>query len=161
MAEAQRIAKPEIPDPTKSADVVMVGCKLSNGFWMEIITPGELRQPMPTGRRIEIKGANSLRPDKRASMGQHPYALTPVPRDFWEAWLKANHDLEFVKRGFVFAETSTARAQDVATERVAERTGMEALAPEKDPRVKQIGKLGGADVEGDAESFQRATQNPA
>ena len=143
-------------DESKSSDVVMVACKLPTGLVLEIVQKSETLQPLPAGQRYVLKGANSLRDDKRVSQASHPYAVTPVPRDFWEAWLKQNADLEFVRKGFVFAESSAERAAAKGLEMVGERTGLEALATEKDPRVIQIGRMGGANVETDPEALGRA-----
>ena len=155
MAEAAK------SDPSRSADVVMVACKLPHGLRLELLEAGETLQPKPGGQVYILKGANSLREDKRAALGRFDYAVTPIPRDFWDAWLKRNKDLEFVVKGFVFAETSTSRAQDKGKEHEKERTGLEALATEKDPRLLQIGRLGGPNVETDPDSLARAIAAPA
>ena len=160
------MAEPQKSDPSKSADVVMVGCKLPHGIILELLEPSsgtnsdgkvvQLLQPPPAGQRITLKGANSLREDKRAAQGQFPYAVTPVPRTFWEEWFRRNKTLEFVVKGFVFAERSEADAKAKGREGASLLTGLEALATKDDPRVKQIGRIGGANVETDEDALTRA-----
>lgn len=148
-------------DATKSGPMVQVACKLPAGLWLELIASSPLLQPAPTGRRYYIKGANRLREDKRAAQGEYDYAITAVPKDFWDEWYKRNESLEFVQKGFVFAAPSLDHARGQGKEQAGELTGLEALAPEKDPRVLKIGKLGGGtDVDGDPESLARAQSAP-
>ena len=164
----------------KKATHVLIGCKLSNGFWMEVcnLPPRDPKeqtlQPPPQGPRILIKGANSLRTDRRAAQGSHPYAVTRVPIDHWEAWLRQNKDRAYVKNGLVFVAKDKSDAKAIAKERKDVRTGTEALAQEKDPRLPQgkvktkvgdfeqpsidgehLDKLEGDDADGDEEEGER------
>lgn len=141
-------------DPSKSSDVVMIGCKLPHGYTLEIIKVGNLLQPSPKGKRYVLKGANSLRTDRRAAQGEFPYAVTPVPRDFWEAWLKhnENHTLEPVVKGFIFAARDADRARAEGKERQGEKTGLEAIDLEGDARTKSIGRVNGNPVTADEEA---------
>lgn len=167
--EPTRVQDPVQPPPaaksdtdlSKSKDVVMVACKVPAGIWLELISPSpNPLQPAPTGPRIFVKGGASMREDRRAAQGEYPYAVTPVPRAMWEEWLKRNAELEFVRKGFIFAAPSLEHARAQGKEQQGERTGLEALATEKDPRVKQIGRMGGSEVEGDQESLARAQAAP-
>lgn len=140
---------------TRSTVTVYIGCKLSQGLVMELAEPGFVldkdgkpvitRQPAPVGERVILKGSNSLRTDRRAAQGTHLYAITPVPRDFWNAWYAKYKDAEFVRKGFVFLASDAAQpdtalrdAQAAAKERIGERTGMEAIALKDDPRIKAL-----------------------
>src|SRR5579885_1599560 len=72
-------------------------------------------------------GANSLRTERRAQQGVHPFAITPVDKDFWEAWYAQHKDRDFVKNGLVFVAKDEKDAQAMARERLPERTGLEGL----------------------------------
>jgi hypothetical protein len=139
-------------ESSRSTTTVLVGCKLPNGLVMELLEPGmildkdgkpaEGRRPAPAGERVILKGANSLRTDRRAAQGEHPYGITTVSKAFWEAWFARNKDFDFVRRGFVFvveragADNALADARAISKERRGLRTGLEALALEKDPRME-------------------------
>lgn len=123
---------------------VQIGCKLPHGLVLELITPGTLLQPGPRdmARRVTLKGANSLREDKRVSQGEFPVAFTEVEEELWDEWYSRNKDMEFIRKGFVFKADATegrgAKASLAAQskERTKERTGLEALATKDDPRLK-------------------------
>lgn len=176
MARAQAAERADLvdaatTDPSKGEDVVMVGCKLPHGLIMEIPEPGTMdsinpttgevmkiqgRKPAPVGKRYILKGANSMRRNDKA-MGQFPYGITPIPRAFWERWLARYKDADFVTKGFVFAEDTMRDAQASAKEKLPELTGMEAMAQEKDPRIKSRTRVPDAqEVETDQDALQRA-----
>jgi hypothetical protein len=172
---APAAARAEAPDLSKSADMVMVGCKLPHGLIMEVPEPGTMesvdpntgkvlkiqgRKPAPIGERFILKGANSMR-TRSGAQGQFPYAITPIPRAFWERWIARHKDSEFVKKGFVFAEDSMRDAQASAKEKLPETTGMEAMAQDKDPRIKGRTRVPDAqEVETDPDALQRALSAP-
>ena len=142
---------------------VQIGCKLPHGLVLEIITPGQLLQPGPRNleKRVTLKGANSLREDKRASQGEYPVAFTEVEEDLWNEWYEHNKNLEFVRKGFVFkaeaAEGRSAKASLAAQskERTKERTGLEPLQQKDDPRLKIA-----RGVSTDEEHLKAVTQAP-
>lgn len=154
-----------------SEEMVYVGCKLPHGLVLEIPEPGMMegihpetgkiikvagRKPAPVGKRYVLKGANSMRRSDRAQ-GQYPYAITPIPKAFWERWLARYKDADFVTKGFVFAEDTARDAQASAKEKLPEMTGMEAMQQEKDPRVKARTRVPNAEeVETDQDALQRA-----
>lgn len=137
----------------RSTTTVRIGCKLPLGLIMELADPGVLvdkdgrvvqgLRPNPRGQRVILKGANSLRTDRRAAQGIYPFAVTIVDKVFWEAWYARHKDEEYVRKGFVFLaadDASEARANENAAAAVKDKgnlpTGMEPLALEKDPRMK-------------------------
>ena len=138
---------------------VMIGCKLPHGIILEILKPGEGLHPAPQAdaKRVELKGANSLR--RRAdepSMGILPYAITPVDEAFWKEWLKANKDLAFVKNGMVFEAKDVPTAKAMAQERTTGvKTGLEALAHDgNDERLKSHAQR----VTGDPDALKRIAE---
>ena len=98
---------------TRTGSPVTVGCKLPNGL---VIKVGETQ--------VVLKGANSSR-----VVGG--YGLTSVPSDFWDAWAKEYAASPFIKNRIVFAQTTVAKAEGMATEQASVKTGLEPLNPDK------------------------------
>ena len=123
-------------------DCVIVGCKLATGFWLELIPksdPNDWR-PAPAGPRIKLNGANSVPSDSLIQVNARvfQYGRTVVPREFWERWLAANKERDYVKGGFIFAEDKKADFNAHAREALPEKTGIEGLSPEgNDERMKK------------------------
>lgn len=142
-------------------EIVFVACKLPHGLWLEILED----PPQPpaghsihqlanfrmsarrVGEPIKLNGSKTMMPGGpharfAVAQGQHLYAITRVPKDFWERWFKANRDLEFVKRGLVFALEDKNDAIAKAKEGATVTTGIEAVNAEidKDPRAPQAWK---------------------
>lgn len=94
-------------------DLVTVGCKLPNGLHLDL-----------QGKRVTLNGANSSR-----IVGG--YGLTPVDKEFWEAWAKDYADSPLLLNGLVFAQGSDARATAKAGEQAEVKSGFEPLVPGK------------------------------
>jgi hypothetical protein len=112
-----------------------VGCKLQNGLIMELITPGLMSQPTPAGKRVVIKGANSMleRPRDTPLIGK--FAFTEVDEAFAVEWFERNKDMDFVKNGMVFMQKNVASANAEAKEKANILTGLEPLNPDKEARL--------------------------
>lgn len=86
-------------------------------------------------KRVTIKGVAhpiNLPPGAEMIGG---YALTPnVDADFWELWLSQNKDSQIVTSGMIFAHAKSADAQGEARNGAKERSGLEPLAQDGDPR---------------------------
>lgn len=141
---------------------VTIGCKLPHGLTLELIGEGKGFQPAPrSGKRCVLKGANSLREDKRAAQGDFPVAYTEVDEELWDEWYRRNKEMEFITKGFVFkAETAAGRGAakslaDQSKDRLGVKTGMEALAQKDDPRLKIA-----RGVSTDEEHLRAVTQAP-
>lgn len=117
---------------------VLIGCKLPHGLIMEIPEPGDMLRPRPVGKRVILKGANSLRTNPNAAQGTFPYAVTSVDKEFWEAWLERHKDRPFITNELVFVAKNEADAKSMGRERIGERTGMEALNLEIDGKGKSV-----------------------
>jgi hypothetical protein len=147
---------------------VLIGCKLPNGIILELmplpptVVKDQQLYPAPAGKRVELKGANSLRTHRRqVSMAVHPYAVTRVDKAFWDEWFERNKELEFIRKGLVFVAQTERDFNAIAKENAAKTTGMEALNPEKDPRLPRS-PVPGQTVEADPEALARArAQIPA
>lgn len=110
---------------------VTVGCKMPAGLILEMGQLGE-----DNYKRVVIHGTNSL--DSRSPaprMSGMPvlpmvggFALTPgVPKDFFEAWMKAHDRLDVVRKGWVFAQDKLADAQAHGDLMKDTKTGFEPL----------------------------------
>ena len=96
----------------------VVGCKLPHG--LSITLEDADGNPVQT---IELKGSNASR-----IVGGH--GLTNgVPKDLFEAWLKKNHALQFVRNGLVFMHDNAKSAESIAKERRNTRSGLEPIDP--------------------------------
>jgi hypothetical protein len=96
---------------------VIVGCKLPNGIILEL-----------GNKKVTIKGANSS-----AIIGGH--GITEgVDKELFDAWMIANKDLSFVKKGFIFAHEVNKNVSAEAKDRRLEKTGLEALDPKDMPK---------------------------
>ena len=102
------------------SELITIGCKLPNGHILEVGT-GEGR------RTVKLNGANTAR-----IVGG--YGFTEVEKDFWDAWLKKNAGLEFVRKGMLFAHKTPRDAEAEAEERAGERSGFERLNPMDAPK---------------------------
>lgn len=155
-----------------SNEMVIVGCKLATGMWLELIDVPENTSPTaqnwnpkPTGPRVKLAGANSAAETAtvggsliRVNPRVFTYGRTMVKRDFWEAWLARNRDMDFVKKGFVFAEAKEADFRAHARDGLPEKTGLEGLSPDgNDARMRKIQVPGAPEtkIETDAEHLAR------
>ncbi len=140
---------------TNATKLIWVGCKLPQGMVLELFEePAEdVRRAMELGlsnprvfmppvlkASVTLKGANSLANDysmRGLAQPNFPYAVTPVPEDFWNEWFAKHKNLTAVKRGFIFVAPNERAAKSESKERADEKTGIEPLNPtiERDPRV--------------------------
>ena len=143
---AARRADRDSADAARSTDTVLVGCKLPHGFIMEVVQPGAFPcdkdgrpqlslAPVAAGTRVIIKGSNSERKDSRKAQGLHMFATTRVPRSLWDAWYARHQNEAYVRNGLVFVAEDKDEAEGLAKDQIGQRTGLEALAAEKDPRM--------------------------
>lgn len=92
---------------------VIVGCKLPHGL---IIKTG--------GKSATLNGANSSR-----IVGG--YGLTPVDKDFFEAWKAEYASFEPLKSGLIFEQANERSAMSQATEQQEIKSGLEPLDLDK------------------------------
>lgn len=152
-----------------ATEQVLIGCKLPHGLIMEVVDPGMMTNaegrpiqglhPKPhSGKRVILKGANSLRTNPNAAQGVFPYAVTQVDKDLWDAWIARHKDEPMVKNGFVFVAKSEKDAQAMGKERATERTGLEALSLDVDSKGKSVDPRLAALGRGSAHSAPTADQ---
>jgi hypothetical protein len=105
-----------------AGETVIVCCKLPNGLHLDL----------PGARRVTVRGP-------ALEFGKVPsfiiaggFALTPdVPQAHWDEWLKTHEGMDIVTKGFIFAHKDQRSADAHAREMAQERTGLEALDPDK------------------------------
>ena len=157
-----------------STKMIWVGCKLPSGLLLELLEEpdAETRKAMEAGafnsrlqlppkvrQSFMLKGANSVANDftvRGLAQPTFPYAVTPVPEDFWTEWLARHKSMAMVTRGFVFAVPNERAAKSEAKEREPEQTGVEPLRPDvqNDSRMK-TGSLPEQRVEADAQHLRK------
>jgi hypothetical protein len=111
-----------------STDTVTIGCKLHNGYILEVgyqltgkTADGKtvaryMREP--NYKRVVLKGSNA---HNQAGI-QTPmsvarvYLNRGVPKDFWDQWLKEHKSSYFVRNGIIFEAKTEAEAQLKAIE---------------------------------------------
>lgn len=104
-----------------SQETVVIGCKLPNGFYMQV------------GEVIHIiKGFNSS-----VVVGGHGIT-EDVPADLWAAWLSENKDRDMVKNGFVFAHGDAKSTKAEAKEKKDTKSKTEPLPQGKDGAVQKV-----------------------
>lgn len=116
------------PGKANGTTMLTIGCKLPNGLVCEMGKYGD-----ESYTQVRLNGANSAR-----VIGG--YGLTQVSKDFWDAWYKKNKGLSFMrgKEPLVFAHGDESSAADHAKDNAEIRTGLEALDPFKDDRIKMV-----------------------
>jgi hypothetical protein len=92
---------------------VIVGCKLPNGLIAQV-----------GNTKVEFKGANSSR-----VVGG--YGLTPVDKDFADAWFKQHKNFHPVKAELIFVQSDVVSAEAQADEQAEVKTGLEGVDPAK------------------------------
>jgi hypothetical protein len=105
------------------ADTVMIACKAPNGLVLNLDVSvktdergGSKINRGPT--TVTLKGWSHPfnRPDPTEGLGG--YALTPVPTEFWEAWLATHADSPLLADKIILGPHRDARAQAVAHDAV-------------------------------------------
>ena len=139
---------PSVPMPDHGRETVTVASKLPFPLLLEIEC--DTGQKTLSGEKVyaktEYNGIEAIEINgtaKKSSDNVSPanpivagYALTyDVPKDFWEMWLSQHKNAPFVKKGFVFAHANTKDIHAHAKEMEKERTNLEPMMQEGDPRA--------------------------
>lgn len=162
---------PEQKAPSQSGAKVTVACKLPAGIEMRLFDMVKVRQPLMGGGFREVDEARV-----RASAGSVfirgnavPHNRTPryrivapggalftdgfaltanVSKDFFDEWMSQNKDSDLVRNGLIFAHDKADSAAAMAKERIKERSGLEPMLQEKDPRAPRPMRLPGGSISG-------------
>ena len=131
-----------------ASKVLWIGCKLVHGMRLQLFSRPVEREnlgspsafkPPPVKAEVVLKGANSL-VNEHSVRGLSPlryeFAVTCVPKDFWDEWILQHADHDALRNGFIFVVDRERDVKAAARERLDERTGLEPLKPELegDPR---------------------------
>jgi hypothetical protein len=136
------------------AGTVTVACKLPAGLVLRVFDMVETQEPVMGGgyravkvarerpHRITLKGwshAQNMAPNAPIIGG---FALTPnVDKDFWDAWLTQNQELDAVRNGLIFAHEKPVNAEAEAKDKKTVKSGLERLDPAKLPKGIQKSDL--------------------
>lgn len=147
---AAAVAVKATPQVQTSGGKVTVACKMPHGLILRAFEEyDDLIPVLGHGGTVRVEKRYREIPGKRVMIygtavvfGQQPktrivggYALTEgVDKNFWDAWLAANKDLDLIKNRLVFAYDTTERAADAAKEHRSTTSGLEPLKPDNDPR---------------------------
>lgn len=107
------------------SDTVSVGCKMPNGVVLnldhyEIIDKarGAVRR-IDGGASVTLKGVAYKLGKEMPPFVVGGYAITQVPKDFWEAWLVSHKDSSLLNDGLIYAEPTEANARDRSAEQAS------------------------------------------
>jgi hypothetical protein len=131
---------------------VTVGCKIPNGIILQLSTMEQSTEPVMGGGHRDVKigrkvGERYVIKGPRLKLGEVPtfvmaggYALTigVVPEDFWNEWVRQNHDSDIVRNEFVIAHKSVDDVESHCANNAALRTGLEPMDPNNLPRSARV-----------------------
>jgi hypothetical protein len=138
-------------NPNKSKTVT-VACRLPHGMVLRLFKmvddvipssngPKTIKRSEMIGEPVTLLGYTNEKTGLRGEYlrtGRSAFALTHgVNRDFFEEWLKQNHDNEAVKKGLIFMSGDAERAKDEASEKKSLKNGLEPLDPKNLPRLSR------------------------
>ena len=103
---------------------VILGCKIPNGFVMEV-----------DGKSQRINGSHTQYGTIMYDRGEQVGVTHDVDKDLWDAWRKrhANHPLH--AKGHVFEAKSESSVKAIAKETKEVKTGLEQKTPEQHEKV--------------------------
>lgn len=138
---SQTAPQPQVP-VSRTGETVTVACRIPNGIVMQITGLEERLVDRPDGSQVKVKVAIPASErftlngcaKYRGGSKEVPHEIFQgagltfgVPADLFDAWIKANKDADFVKKGLVFAHRRDTRGQ--AVEHSLEASGMEPIDP--------------------------------
>jgi hypothetical protein len=126
------LIRPLPPEPEQ--ETVFVACKLPNGLHLDLSVKGQLpRRLTLAGTNTGIKECGVYDPSRM----QNGFALTPVPKKFFEDWLEQHRFHPAVVNGHIFANTNAKSAVAEAREKEKAETGLEPM-PQKAEGVEPL-----------------------
>jgi hypothetical protein len=157
------------PDDAYGASTIQVACKLpGNGVilrlhqWHEenVIGMGGISRSVRVARpiltnQVHVRG---YRGHYHGPTGepQFPiiggYAITTVPRDFWEEWLKQNVENPIVKTRLIWAHQEAESVRDFAREHEEVKNGREPIDPDAPNKILNGKSAAQAEKSPDAKS---------
>lgn len=127
---------------------VHVGCNLPNGLELQLYEmkdsremtpqgPNSIKKAFKTGKPYTLKGAARRFGAEVEYTITSGYAVTIIPKDFWEAWCEQNQDSAlFENRGLIAgADLAEVQAKAAACKQDKIKSGLEPINPLKPPPV--------------------------
>lgn len=150
---------------SRTGATVTVGCKLPWGLVLRgmrkatrqvAVLGGGMREEtyfQPDGREVLVYGnARAIGEDPKTRIVFGVAMTNGIPKDLWDQWLKDNQDLPAVQNGLVFACPTVEDVASEARSNRAQRSGLEPLLVDKDPRRPQSNRPEIKDIGFDAEA---------
>lgn len=126
-----------------AADVVYVGCKSPTGYVLNLTKYEIMDEKSGSVRRIgndlatvTLKG-NAFK-QGTPDISINGYVFTPVPKDFWTAWIADHADFAPLRDGFIIVANTENAGHAMAKER-AKEPGQSERLKEADPRTRSLG----------------------
>jgi hypothetical protein len=131
------------------SETVTVACKLPHGLVLRLHEQVETPEPLPGGgtKKVKVWRPINMAPVvlkgylDRYNPGNAPvskgssFALTEgVDKDFFDAWLKQNHDHDAVANGLIFAANNSDTLNGLVKDFAGTRSGLEPIDPDKLPK---------------------------
>ena len=139
--------------PSSAGAKVTVACKLPHGLILRLFEMESANEPVMGGGYREVKRARQTGSTVRVNGNAVPFGVRPdhpivagyalthgVDKDFFDEWMKQNRDSDIVKNHLVFAYERAESARDAAKDHAKQRSGLEPIEPDTDPRLPKGGR---------------------
>jgi hypothetical protein len=127
------------------SETVTVACKLPHGLVLRVFDMKPVEEPLPGGGTKKVAKAfarlqtvtlngylEKYTPGLAPAAKGSSYALTHgVDKEFFDVWMKQNHDLDAVRNGLIFSDEKPDMLLDQAREFADTRSGLEPVDPSK------------------------------
>jgi hypothetical protein len=125
-----------------AGDVVQVGCKMPAGVILDLNRYEVMNKEQGTVRLVKSPHAPVRLRGNAVGFGKPDltvmgYRFTPVPKDFWDAWLAQNKDSSLIADGLIKPAATLDAARKIAAEHASERGQYPGLV-EKDERLRGV-----------------------
>lgn len=130
------------------SETVTVACKLPHGLVLRVFDKLPVEEPLPGGGTKKVSRAfpraetvtlngylEKYSPGLAPAAKGSRYALTHgVNKEFFDLWMKQNHDLDAVRNGLIFSDEKPDVLLDQAREFAETKSGLEPVDPSNLPR---------------------------
>lgn len=138
----------------KHSSTVMVACKIPQGLCLQL--QHKMKRPMPTGKGMEndfqmidvhvfggpryvvtgpaVPAMGGVPDGYQMPRVEGGFALTEIPRDFWESWLQQNEQADYVVNRMIFAYGDEVNAKADAREHAKKLSGLEPISRDIDDK---------------------------
>lgn len=144
----ERAAQREAVTVRREVPNVYVGCNLPNGLELQLYEMKDSREMTPqgpntvqkafkTGKPVTLRGAARRFGAELEYTITSGYAVTLVPKDFWEKWCEQNADSALLENRGLIAGADLTEVQAKAAECKQDKikSGLEPINPLKPPAV--------------------------